>query len=315
MQGYLITDEEDLLRSVLNLMNYFFSCYLVLHGCSFPGLEAALERESTITAGNRAHFRTAFEEIKQHYKEVIDKWRESKLFTDDDFPPLLSEQDFVENEVPPNISEYLNGETMIDLSHVKPVETPTVVKDVPPNHIVSLRNMVLLLNLGHRLRKSGIAMEVPMLLSSFLPALSDEVFVNEYVMGAYVREVSLFTKEEKRMLYDLSSHLRCQSVLQEMLMQACACNDGGNTVMDLLSRQEHLTYSTLIGLYQQYGQVLSPQDPEMQKLSEWVAEVKEIKSKCREWHQRKKRTQFSRYLLREELLGYTRVRVDGVSDG
>ena len=81
-----------------------------------------------------------------------------------------------------------------------------------------------------------------MLLSTFLPALSDEVFVNEYVMGSYVREVSLFSKKAKRWLYDLSSHLRCRSVLQDMLMQACACNQDGKTVVDLLAQQEHVTY-------------------------------------------------------------------------
>ena len=43
-------------------------------------------------------------------------------------------------------------------------------------------------------------------------------------------------------------------------------------------------------------------------------EVKEMKSKCREWRQRKKRTEFSRYLLREELLGYKRVGVVGVCE-
>ena len=172
----------------------------------------------------------------------------------------------------------------------------------------------MLLNLGHRLRKSGIGMEIPMLLSTFLPALSDEVFVNEYVMGSYVREVSLFSKKAKRWLYDLSSHLRCRSVLQDMLMQACACNQDGKTVVDLLAQQEHVTYSSLMNLYQQYVQVLSPQDPGMQKLTEWVNEVKEMKSKCREWRQRKKRTEFSRYLLREELLGYKRVGVVGVCE-
>ena len=69
-----------------------------------------------------------------------------------------------------------------------------------------------------------------------------------------------------------------------------------------------------MNLYQQYVQVLSPQDPGMQKLTEWVNEVKEMKSKCREWRQRKKRTEFSRYLLREELLGYKRVGVVGVCE-
>ena len=314
MHCYLITEEEDLLRAVLNLMNYFFNCYVVLHGRSFPALEEALKKEPTITAGNREYFRSEFEAIKQRYKEMIDPWRGTKLFNDDDFPPLLSAQDFPDCDAPVNVAPFLNGETMIDVSHVKPVEPPTVVSVAPPSHIVPLRNMVLLLNLGHRLRKSGIGMEIPMLLSTFLPALSDEVFVNEYVMGSYVREVSLFSKKAKRWLYDLSSHLRCRSVLQDMLMQACACNQDGKTVVDLLAQQEHVTYSSLMNLYQQYVQVLSPQDPGMQKLTEWVNEVKEMKSKCREWRQRKKRTEFSRYLLREELLGYKRVGVVGACE-
>ena len=57
------------------------------------------------------------------------------------------------------------------------------------------------------------------------------------------------------------------------------------------------------------------QEEELEREDEkYQNEVKEMKSKCREWRQRKKRTEFSRYLLREELLGYKRVGVVGVCE-
>ena len=68
-------------------MNYFFTCYNVLFGRSFPRLEETLSTESKLAVGNRDYFVSSFEEVKKHYQAMIDKWKGTKLYADDDFLP------------------------------------------------------------------------------------------------------------------------------------------------------------------------------------------------------------------------------------
>ena len=290
-------------------MNYFFTCYNVLFGRSFPRLEETLSTESKLAVGNRDYFVSSFEEVKKHYQAMIDKWKGTKLYADDDFPPLLSEQYFIDNETPINPSTLLNGDSVIDTSTIRAVETPTVVKETPSEFVVTLRNMVLLLDLGHRYRKSGVGLDISMCLSSFLPALSDEVFVNEYLMGAYNREISLFTYQQKMELNDLCSALRGQSMLRSMLSQACVHKETHQGVMEILAEKSHVTYGTLVDVYKRCSHVMSSKDPELQQVAAWLDEVKVLKNKCREWRIRRRRTEFARYKLKEELLRYKHVRV------